>query len=414
MGWQLAVYLGLTRCFRLAAPAYLRQRLRRGREDPTRWREKLAEPSATRPQGRLVWLHAVGLGEVMALRGLIASMAEQDQDLSFLVTSLARSSGQVMLGNLPPRTQHQFLPLDVPAYVARFLDYWRPDLSVWSEQDLWPAALCLADQCKIPLALVNARMNGAAFDRRRRFRNLLAELYPRFGLVVAQDAETAGHLTSFGARSVRVVGSLKAAAPALTVEAAALDHARAATTGRRVWLAASTHADDEALALSVQAKLFARDERWLLIVVPRDPARHAEILFLAASCGLSSTLRSQGQALSGAVHVADTYGELGLWYRLCPVTLMGGTFGVVEGHNPWEPAVLGSAILHGPRVANFAADYAALDGAGAAMVVSAETLADAVSCDHVKMVARATDLSAGARGSLGHLAQDLLLLMGPR
>ncbi|MEY4695673.1 MAG: hypothetical protein RIT14_101, partial [Pseudomonadota bacterium] len=128
MGAALRVYLGLSRALPFVAPALLRRRAAQGREIPERMAEKLGQPGLPRPEGQLVWLHAVGLGEVLALRGLIAAMAEARPGLEFLVTSTARSSAQVMAANLPPRTRHQFLPLDAPGYVARFLDHWRPDL----------------------------------------------------------------------------------------------------------------------------------------------------------------------------------------------------------------------------------------------------------------------------------------------
>ncbi len=154
MGPALRGYLLAARAVPLVAPALLRRRLARGKELPDRWREKLGEASRPRPDGRLVWLHAVGLGEVLALRGLIAAMA-QLSDVSFLVTSTTRGSAEVLAANLPPRSVHQFLPLDAPGYLDRFLDHWRPDLSIWSEQDLWPGAVVAADRRGIPLALVN-------------------------------------------------------------------------------------------------------------------------------------------------------------------------------------------------------------------------------------------------------------------
>ena len=338
MAWQVPAYLAVARTLGLVAPLYLRRRVSKGREVKDRWREKLGRPTAMRPAGRLVWLHAVGLGEVMALRGLIVAMAAEDPDLNFLITSTARSSAEVVAGNLPPRTQHQFLPLDAPRFVARFLAHWRPDLAVWSEQDLWPAAVLQADALGVPMVVVNARMNAAAFQRRRPIRGLLAALYPRFAIVTAQDAETARHLVQLGARKVEVTGSLKAAAPPLGHDPGELSALQAALAGRRPWLLASSHAEDEAVALAVQARLFAEDPRWLLIIVPRAPDRRDAILASIVELGLAATLQSRREVPGGAVHVADSFGELGLWYRLCPVVLMGGTFGPVEGHNPWEPA----------------------------------------------------------------------------
>jgi 3-deoxy-D-manno-octulosonic-acid transferase len=192
----------------LAAPI-LRYRLSRGKEDPARWREKLGEPTARRPGGRLAWLHAVGLGEVLALRGLIAEMADRAPDLSFLVTSTARSAALATARNLPPRTIHQFLPLDLPGPRRRFLDHWRPDLSVWAEQDLWPGLVADTAARGIPLALVNARMNAASYRRRASARGLYAQLLRSFDLVAAQDEGTARHLEALGAFApVPVLGSL--------------------------------------------------------------------------------------------------------------------------------------------------------------------------------------------------------------
>lgn len=412
MGWQLAAYRAATRAMTPLAASLLRRRLARGKEDPARWREKLGETSAPRPEGRLVWLHAVGLGEVLALRGLIAEISRQSPDLSFLITSTARSSAQVLAQNLPPRTLHQFLPLDAPRYLARFLRHWRPDLSIWAEQDLWPNAVAMADAAGIPLALVNARMNAEAFTRRQKARGLYGDLLSRFRMVAAQDADTARHLAALGAPAPQVTGALKAAAPPLAVDEAVLVALAPVLAPRRPWLLASSHPEDEAVALAASARIFAENPSALLVIVPRDPPRGREIAAAARALGLAATLQSAGEGPSAAIHIADAFGTLGLWYRLCPVSLIGGTFGPTEGHNPWEAAALGSALLHGPHVANFAADFATLDGAGAALPVTADTLAKALAQDHTAMAARAKALSDAAQGSLAPLARDLLGLMG--
>ncbi|MCX8508567.1 MAG: 3-deoxy-D-manno-octulosonic acid transferase [Rhodobacteraceae bacterium] len=414
-GWLLRAYIASSHLIGLIGPRHLRKRLARGREDPARWREKLGEAGGTRPVGPLVWLHAVGIGEVMALRGLIGAMASLRPDLHFLVTSSARSSAEVVAANLPPRTIHQYLPLDAPRYLARFLDHWRPDLSVWAEQDLWPGAVVASHRRGIPLALVNARMNARAFARRQRFRSLYRDLLARFALVAAQDEGTARHLAALcPGLAPHIGGSLKAAAPPLTCDPAVLTSLQATLSGRRLWLSASSHPEDEAVALAAHKALVAEDPSFLLIIAPRDPARRVAIAAAVAVEGLTLAVRSQGHLPLPATQVflADTFGELGLWYRLAPVALVGGSFGPVEGHNPWEPAALGSAILHGPHVAHFAADYAALDAADAARAVSAATLR-AVLCDPGlgSMAARAKALSDRGQGTLAPLAADLLALM---
>ncbi len=416
MSLWLRGYLLASGLLPLVAPAVLRRRLARGKEDPARWREKLGEATLPRPAGRPVWLHAVGLGEVLALRGLIAAMAARDADLSFLVTSTARSSAQVMAANLPPRTVHQFLPLDAPGYVARFLDHWRPGLSVWAEQDLWPGAVAATAARGIPLALVNARMNAAAFARRRRAAGLYHALLGRFALVTAQEEDSARHLAALGAGGVQVMPSLKSAAPPLACDAAELGRLRAALAGRRVWAAVSTHAGDEGAAFPAHLSVLAQAPGACLIVAPRLPARVDEIARVAQGFGLALARRSAGQGLDalpeGGVYLADTFGETGLWYRLAPVALVGGGFGI-GGHNPWEAAALGCAVLHGPDVANFAPDYVAFHTAGAARAVpDAAALAVALADPALAaMAARGQALWRQGAGQVDGLAARLCAMV---
>ena len=411
-GALLRAYLLAVRGLGPLLPGYLRRRLKRGKEDPARWREKLGMASLPRPAGPLVWLHAVGLGEVMALRGLIAAMGQARPECSFLVTSSARSSALAFGGNMPPRTQHQFLPLDAPGPVARFLTHWQPDLSVWAEQDLWPGLVVATHQRGIPLALINARMNARAFGARARFRSLYADLYARFAHISAQDTDTARHLLALGATFVTVTGSLKAGAGPLVDQPEAREVLTTAMNGRKPWFAASTHAADEALAIAAQVQLFAEDPSHLLIIAPRDPPRWDSIMASCNAVGLSVAIRSQGArpGPKDAVYLADTFGEMGLWYRLCPVALIGGGLGGTGGHNPWEAAHLGCGVLHGPNVANFTADYAALHGVGGATLVSdAMTLAVAVQDPALgPQAARALALAGQGMAGMDTLCSTLL------
>lgn len=406
----LAAYLAATHAVPLVAPMILRRRLARGKELPDRWTEKLGRPGLPRPDGALIWLHAVGLGETLALRGLITAMAGHTA-AQFLVTSTTRASAQVLAANLPPRTRHQFLPLDAPGYLARFLDHWQPSLSIWAEQDLWPGAVIATDRRAIPLALVNARMNAAAHARRARWRGLYADLFARFRLIAAQDPATARHLGQLGATGVRVTGSLKAAAPPLASDPQALAAAQRALAGRRAVLLSSSHADEEeVLFAALRAPGLPADRRPLVLIAPRLPHRGPEIAARAAAMGLTATLRSRQEGPTADLWIVDSFGEMGLWFRLCATTLIGGSFGPTEGHNPWEAAALGSAILHGPRTANFAADFAALDQAAAALPVEPQTLPQALLHDHAEMAARARTLSDAAQDALAPLAADLLAL----
>lgn len=411
IGAGLRAYLLASRALPLVGPAFLRRRLARGKEDAARWKEKLGEASLPRPEGPLIWLHAVGLGEVLALRGVIEAMAFQAPDVQFLVTSSARSSARVMAANLPARTQHQFLPLDAPRYLARFLEYWRPSLSVWAEQDVWPGAAVAAHSRGVPLAMINARITAESHVRRARARGLYRDVLVRFALVAAQDPDTATRLTDLGARDVRVEPPLKPAAPPLAVDAAELARLSEVLAGRRVWVAASTHPGDEAQAMAAAKDLPER----LLVLVPRDTARAGAIAAELSARGLAFVQRSAG-GMPGAktrIWLADSYGELGLWYRLAEAALVGGGFDDIGGHNPWEAAALGAAVLHGPDVRNFRADYAVLAAGGAARQIGLGELAAALQDQALAaMPGRALQLVDQARGSLAGLADDLLQLAG--
>ena len=404
------MYLAASRAIPLLAPTLLRRRLAKGKEDPARWQEKIGVASHERPKGRLIWLHAVGLGEVMALRGLIASLSRLDPQLSFLITSTARSSAQVMAENLPERTQHQYLPLDAPRYLDRFLAHWQPDLSIWAEQDIWPGAVMATHACGIPMAFINVRISAHSYKKRAKVRGIYGDVLRRLSLISAQDNDSAARLVDLGGENVQISGSLKPAAPILNADGDEYNRLSAALGKRRIWVAASTHPGDEAEAITAQQSL----PGWLLILVPRDVARADEIARTLRQAGLSFARRSLNQLpqTDDAVWLADSYGELGLWYRLAEVALIGGGFDRIGGHNPWEAAALGAAILHGPDIANFTLDYGVLDHAQAAKPVSVGTLASVLTdADLAGMVDKASALVVERQSVLQQLSADLLSLI---
>ncbi|WP_322894727.1 MULTISPECIES: 3-deoxy-D-manno-octulosonic acid transferase [unclassified Yoonia] len=408
-GPALRAYLAASYLVPLLATPILARRRERGKEHATRWVEKQGRGLAVRPDRRLIWLHAVGLGEVMSLRGLIARLAEALPNVQFLVTSSTAASARVFGDNLPPRTMHQFLPLDAPVYRQRFLDHFRPDLCIWAEQDLWPGFVHDLHRRGVPQAIVAARMNDAAFARHRKAAGLYRDLYARLALITAQDAVTAAHLATLGA-DVRVSGSLKPAAPALGCDAVALQALRDAIGARFVWAVAPSHPADEAAALAAHEVLRAQVPDALLIVAPRHPDR--------ADLPGPAPRKSQGTrpGADDPLWICDTFGDLGLVYRVADAVLIGGTFDATEGHNPWEAAQLHCAVLHGPQMANFAADFATLDAAGGAMAVAdAEAITAALLRPDLAQVAGET-LAAAQEASLATdmLANDLAALLKPR
>jgi 3-deoxy-D-manno-octulosonic-acid transferase len=372
----------------------LQRRLQRGKETPASIQQKLSLQMPPRPVGPLVWGHAVGVGESMALAGLFHRLGERRPDLHFLITTTARTSGDALQRQgLPPRCQHQFAPVDTLDATARFMAHWRPSLALWCEMDLWPALICAADDQGVARVLVNARLSVKSLAKRRWGRWIYQALLPGFVDVFAQNSESARGLEALGARpgSISVTGTIKTTSPAPVCDATELSRWQRALGARPVWLLASSHPGEETLALAAHAELRQREPNALLIIAPRVPTRGAEV---AAGCAPGTPQRSQGQALptDAPVYLADSIGEMGLWYRLAPVALVGGSLAAVGGHNPHEPLALGCAVLHGPNVWNFSESYAALDAQGLS-----QPIADAAQLAAAVQAAWASPLPRGDR-----------------
>lgn len=361
----------------------LRERLAEGKEDATRIDERRGIAGRPRPDGPLIWFHAASVGESVALLELIRQLRDERADLSILVTTGTVTSAAVMADRLPEGAFHQFLPLDARPFVRSFLDHWRPDVAVWTESELWPTLICETRARGIPMVLLNARMSKASHDRWRFLRGMARSLLQRFDRALVQDSLTEIYLRRLGlpVDRMEVTGTLKEGAAALPVKASELAAMRAEIGGRPVWVAASTHPGEEAKVLEAHRIALRTNPRLLLILVPRHPNRGDEVAELLEAGGWTFTRRSTGEGpeAEAPVYLADTMGELGLWYRLAPVSFVGGSWEPIGGHNPFEPAALGSAILHGPYVTNFVDIYQRLTEARAARLVSApQSLAEAV------------------------------------
>ena len=412
--FAMRAWIALTWAAHPLLKKHLQSRVKNGKEDPNRWREKLGETQSVRPSGRLIWLHAVGLGEVLALRGLVHKLSDKRPDWHFLITSGTRTSAQVLADNMPPRCIHQFLPIDTPQAGKRFLKNWRPDIAIWAEQELWPGLTYQADARAIPMAMVNARMNAESFAKRRRVSALYADALARVSLISAQDEDTAEHLRSLGAKAVRIEGSLKPIAPPL--DGAGLSAVTVQIGERFVWVVGSSHPADEVEALSAHRALLKKRPDALLIIAPRDVSRGTQIGQAAQSVGLKANLRSETADMTAPVYVADTFGELGLWYRAAKVALIGGTFDETQGHNPWEAVQLSTQILHGPNTANFSADFADLKAAGGAHeVANGDDIAQALQVnEHARSIEAAHDVLAQKNSSFDDYGDQIVKLVEER
>ena len=376
----------------------LRRRLSQGKEDATRISERRGVASRLRPAGKLIWIHAASVGESQSSLALIVKLLEAEPETHVLQTTGTLTSAHLMQERLPPRSFHQFAPVDRLPWVRTFLDHWQPDIALWMESELWPNLVQETARRDIPSVLVNARMSRRSFGRWRRFSGTARRLLGTFSLCLAQTEEQADFLRCLGASPVKYLGNLKFSAATLPVDLSALDAVKAELGERTLWLAASTHPGEEETAAEVHDHLSAEWPDILTVIVPRHPVRGHEIAKALRARGLSVSLKSSGDGLTGDIYVADTLGELGFFYRLSTIAFIGGSMASHGGHNPLEAAQLDCAVVLGPDMGNFTTvARELLDAGGAQQVNDAGAVAAAVAKLLRNPAARQEQAGAAAR-----------------
>ncbi|MGB8609609.1 3-deoxy-D-manno-octulosonic acid transferase [Bradyrhizobium sp.] len=362
----LRVYQKLSSVVVPLAPALIKRRLKQGKEDPARIGERRGMSRDIRPQGPLVWIHGASVGEVLAAAALIEKL--HALNMRILVTSGTVTSAAIVAKRFPADVIHQYVPYDSPRYVARFLDHWRPSLALFIESDLWPNLILSSAARRIPMVLINGRMSHRSFPRWRKVAGTISALLGRFDICLAQSRVDAERFTALGSRNVITTGNLKLDVQAPPADPAKLDRLMTVTRGRPIIVAASTHPGEEDILLETHRRLAGYFPSLLSVIVPRHPARGDAIARAIAASGLHVALRSREELPTATtdIYVADTMGELGLFYRLAPIVFMGGSLVERGGQNPVEAVKLGASIVHGPHVFNFTDVYEALDSAGGA------------------------------------------------
>lgn len=365
----LALYAAATGLMAPLAPVVLRARAGRGKEHAARLAERLGRAALPTPQAPVVWLHGVSVGESLSLLPLIEALRVRRPDLQLLVTSGTLTSAELLARRLPEGVIHQFAPVDTPGAVRRFHEHWAPSAGLLVESELWPNLILGARARGVRLVLLSARMTEASARRWARVPGAARTLLKAFDAVLPQDAATETRLRALGARiGPRLNLKLAGAPPPVDSELVAALEAGAG--GRDVVLAASTHPGEEILIARAYREAVERRAESLLVLAPRHPGRGPALAAELRELGFRTARRSAGESLdrSTTAYVADTLGELGSFFAVADVAVMGGSFVPgVGGHNPLEAARMGVPVLTGPHLFNAREVYAELFDEAAAI-----------------------------------------------
>ncbi len=367
----LKIYRAASRAAEPVATMALKQRLRAGKESAERIGERRGVATVERPRGKLIWIHGASVGESLSILPLVESLKAHMPDATFLATTGTTTSAALMAERLPGDAIHQFVPLDHPDFVRSFLDHWRPDAAIFVESEFWPNLILLTRKTTPFMALINGRMSPKSFGDWKSQPNAIRFILSSFDLLLGQDQQNAERLKSLSGRDVGMFGNLKNAAPPLPADSDDIEQLQRRIGARAHWLAASTHPGEEDIIIAAHQHLVGEFPDLLTIIAPRHPKRGEEIAALAEKAGATPALRSRGDIITDDTHIyiADTLGELGLFYRLSDIAFVGGSITPKGGHNPLEPARLGASILHGPETFNFVETYTEMRNAGGAALV---------------------------------------------
>ena len=347
-----SLYQAATALASLAMPWWLSHRVQRGKESALRWRERFGETKAA-PTTVDVWCHAASIGETVSVLPLLREIAARG--MRVVLTTGTVTSEQMVREQLPIGIVHQFAPLDFKPWVSAFLNTWQPKLALRVDSELWPTTLQALAVRQIPIVQLNARLSERAAQNWARFPAFAHDTFSRLSLVLAQSDADRRRYENLGAASCVCRGNLKMDQPDLPFSDAELSTLQSQIGRRPVWLAASIHPGEDDIIARAHSNILERFPDALVIVVPRHAERGSEIARVFASCGHHVAMRSSQTAVetTHSAYVADTMGELGLFYRLARIVFIGKTFAVGGGQNPAEAAQIGCSLLWGPDMSNF-------------------------------------------------------------
>lgn len=369
--FALKIYWLVTQAARPFLPLFIARRKQAGKEEGVRHQERLALTEMPRPQGPVAWVHAASVGETNAVLPLCTALTERG--FTVLVTTVTTTAAQILAdkASANPLILHQYAPFDVPPIIQKFLDHWQPSLAIFAESEIWPMTIKALSEREIPSAIVNGRMSDRSFRRWRKFRSATPSLFGKINQVLVRGDEDLLRFQELGAERVTITGNLKYDSPAPAIEPDQLAALKRAIADRPVFLATSTHPGEDEIVLKAHQILCQSFPDLLCIIVPRHPRRGSTILELVNGMGLRGELRTNTAIPTDAcqVYIADTMGELGLFYAVAPAALVGGSLKPVGGHNPIEAAQQGCVVLSGPHIFNFREVFGVLEGAEACLMV---------------------------------------------
>ena len=372
ISFSLRVYLFLSFIIDPIYLVYQYISVLRGKESSARFWERWVDKKIKRPSGKLIWFHSASVGETLSVIPLIKKLIKDDPEVNILITSTTMTSAQIFEKKPLRLVIHQMAPHDTFFVSRRFLNHWKPDIAIRVESEIWPRILLELKKNETPNFLFNARFSKKTLLKIQQQAKSSAFLLSLFDCIHVQESSTKKILSKVGVavQKISVTGSLKDSRGKLPVDKNELKKFKKVIGSQKVWLAASIHPGEDEVILAAHKKIGG-----ILLIAPRHIERAKQIAKLSRSLGFNTQLRSEEPGIKAetTVYIADTMGEMGLWYSLTLVVFIGGSLVEKGGHNPIEVAQFNTYILHGPNTYNALESYEKLEQAGICFLVKNES-----------------------------------------
>ncbi len=354
----------------LLSPLIIIFRILKRKEDPKRFLEKFTIYSKKRKKGKLIWFHAVSVGELLSIIPLINILEKNKKISQILLTTSTLTSANLFKKFKFIKTTHQFFPIDSNFFANRFLNYWQPRLAIFVDSEIWPNMLLNLKSRSISRILLNARISRKSFQKWKLLGSFSNELFQSFNFTYPQNLESETYLKNFRVRNINKIGNLKFAQNDIQINQLN-NNLKRFLKSKKTWCAVSTHEGEERLCAEIHKKLLKRFKNLLFIIIPRHTSRIENIKDELSNLNLNYHIHTNKKKIQSNtnVYIVDTYGETGLFFEFSKNVFMGKSLMADGGQNPLEPARKNCKIFYGPKVSNFKEIYNYLKKQGIAFKV---------------------------------------------
>ena len=344
------------------SPILIYFRILKNKEHKTRYKEKFSISKKKRIKGNLIWFHGASVGEIQSIIPLIENYEKDKTINQILITSSTLSSSKILEKFKFKKTIHQFYPLDHIYITSKFLRYWKPNIAIFIESEIWPCMFKELEKRKIPIVLLNARITKKTFDKWMKLKNFTNEIFNKITIAYPQNLETKYFLKKLKTNKVKTIGNLKFIENNYEKFNTISNKLKSQFKTKKIWVASSTHSNEEIFCAKTHIQLKKKIRNLVTIIIPRHIHRTNKIISELESLNLKVTKHSsKNKNIENTdVYLVDTFGETKKFHKISCSVFLGGSIIKRGGQNPLEAARYGARILHGPNIDNFKDVYKAL------------------------------------------------------